>query len=333
VPIGASVTVLAGALSAAFSVPTNYVTSNTAVKLTATLNGSSASAALNLTPYTITTFKAAPTPVTGGLKVIATIGISAPAPTGGALVKLASNNSAALPIQSTVTIAAGESTATVDLTSKKVTTNQLVQLSGVVSGDTAYTYVTVVPTALTSFTVTPGITTGGFSLTGTVNLTAPAPAGGATVALETSSQAAVPIESSVTVPAGKSTASFSIPTKAVTTNQTVTLTAALNGSETVRVTIVPAAISTFTLSSASVQGGTSVTGTLTLTAAAPPNGITVKLTSSNTSAIPIVASVLIPAGQTSKTFTINTSKVAANVSVTLTATLNGTSAAKLTVTH
>jgi uncharacterized protein (TIGR03437 family) len=86
------------------------------------------------------------------------------------------------------------------------------------------------------------------------------------------------------------------------------------------------------LSSSSVAGGTGVTGTVTLTQAAPTGGAVITL-ASNSAAATTPASVTVPAGGTSATFNITTSAVSSNTNATITATYGGTSAsAVLTVT-
>ncbi len=79
-------------------------------------------------------------------------------------------------------------------------------------------------------------------------------------------------------------------------------------------------LSSLSLSAASVWGGSSVTGTVTLTGAAPLGGSTVALTRSTTS-VTIPPSVVVPSGQNSVNFTVNTSLVYYNVNATITASM------------
>jgi len=83
-------------------------------------------------------------------------------------------------------------------------------------------------------------------------------------------------------------------------------------------------ITSLSLSEASVIGGTSVTGTITLSVQAPSYGAKVTFTSSNSGAASAPASVTIPAGQTSATFTITTTAQTAPVGATITANSTGT---------
>ncbi len=74
------------------------------------------------------------------------------------------------------------------------------------------------------------------------------------------------------------------------------------------------------LGAASVTGGASLTGTITLTAPAPSGGVLVNLSSSDPS-VQVPATVTVPAGQTTVTFSITTSTVTSSLSVTITAQL------------
>jgi hypothetical protein len=69
---------------------------------------------------------------------------------------------------------------------------------------------------------------------------------------------------------------------------------------------VAAALSALRLAVTDVVGGTSVTGTVTLTSAAPPGGFLVTLSSDNTDAATVPASIRVAAGATSATFVVTT---------------------------
>jgi unsaturated rhamnogalacturonyl hydrolase len=90
-------------------------------------------------------------------------------------------------------------------------------------------------------------------------------------------------------------------------------------------------IKSLKLNPASVTSGTSSTGTVTLTAAAPAGGATVVLSSNNAASI-VGTSVTVAAGETTASFIVNTSSVSATTVATITATYKRTSvSAKLTV--
>jgi hypothetical protein len=71
------------------------------------------------------------------------------------------------------------------------------------------------------------------------------------------------------------------------------------------VTAAPA-LSAVTLNVTDVSGGTPVIGTVTLNGAATPGGVAVALTSDNTAAATVPASVIVPAGARSATFPVTT---------------------------
>ena len=86
-------------------------------------------------------------------------------------------------------------------------------------------------------------------------------------------------------------------------------------------------VSSVTLSRDTVKGGTStlVTGTVRLSNRAPLGGTVVEL-DADTDAANVPASVTVPAGSTSATFTFNTDAVATDTLATVTGAANGTSA-------
>jgi hypothetical protein len=92
-------------------------------------------------------------------------------------------------------------------------------------------------------------------------------------------------------------------------------------------------LSSVVLNPTSVTGGSPSTGTVTLSGPAPSGGAAVSLSSDNTAAATVPASVTVSYGATSATFTASTSTVTASTPVTITASYGGgTKTASLTVT-
>ena len=91
-----------------------------------------------------------------------------------------------------------------------------------------------------------------------------------------------------------------------------------------------AKVNTVRMSPVSVTGGTSSTGTVTLSAAAPGGGAVIALQSNN-GAANLPASVSIPGGAMSATFTANTTSVSTTQTATITASYNGSAQTALTV--
>lgn len=146
---------------------------------------------------------------------------------------------------------------------------------------------------------------GGFGLEGTVTIDKPAPILGANVIL-TSNLAGMTLPSVVKIGPGLTSKTFAIGTPGVASKKTVKVTASAGGtsiSQTLTLTV--GGLISLTIDPTSVARGSSATGTVTLSAKAPAAGRTVSL-SSNVLFATVPASVTIPAGQTSATFTINT---------------------------
>jgi hypothetical protein len=121
----------------------------------------------------------------------------------------------------------------------------------------------------------------------------------------------------------------------VTAATTVTLTASYAGvtrSDTLKVTR-PPALNALSLSATTVASGGTVTGTVKLTKAAGPGGVTVLLASANGSAANVPPSVTVAAGATLATFPIQAGTVSSNTQVAVTARYDGVQkSATLTVT-
>ena len=188
---------------------------------------------------------------------------------------------------------------------------------------------------LKTLTLTPATVAGSLSAKGTVTLSAAAP--NDTVVTLTSNNAVATVPLDITIPAGATSQSFAIKTKAVTSPVNATIQAKIGaGTISSTLTVRPIGVKSVTLTPNPVVGGSSVTGKVTLEAKIPAgfSGITVTLSSSNPSvANPTVTSITIPAGASTGAFTINTSHVAANTAVTISAAANSISkTAKLTVT-
>jgi hypothetical protein len=142
----------------------------------------------------------------------------------------------------------------------------------------------------------------------------------------------------VTVAPGATSANFGITTSTVATQTLVTVSATYGGAtKTTNVTVNPApavALTALALSPTSLRGGGMVTGTVTLSAPAPVNGVTVTLLSSRPGVAAVPATVIVAGGATSKSFTITTTRPSKNTSLTISASYAGvTKSAALTVTR
>jgi RHS repeat-associated protein len=186
---------------------------------------------------------------------------------------------------------------------------------------------------LLSLTVSPSSVVAGTAASGTVALSVKAPVGGASVSLSSSDTSAATVPSTVTVAADFSAVGFTVTTLPVGTVKTVTITASFAGTtKTATLTVTPSiAVTGLTLSPTSVVGGNNSVGTVTLNA--PSQATTVTLSSSNTNAATVPASIIVPYGNLSTTFAITTKGVAATATSSITAsTPSGSRASTLTVT-
>lgn len=329
--VPANVTVAAGALTANFAISTAIAGTQQSAVITATYNGT-AQATLTINPQpVVTSVNLSQAAVTGGTGVTGSVTLSGPAPAGGAVVALSSNNGAAA-AGASVTVNANSTTANFAITTNAVASQQAATITAAYNGS-AQAGLTVNPPLVTSVSLSQSTVTGGTGVTGTVTLNGPAPAGGALVALASSNAAAV-AGASVTVNANSTTANFPITTSAVVTQQVATITATYNSSAQATLTVNPApvvvSVVSVSLSQTAVIGGIGVTGTVTLSGPAPAGGALTGLSSGNPAAT-VPANVTVPAGSATANFAISTSTVASQQTATITASYNGTAQATLTV--
>ena len=169
-----------------------------------------------------------PTTLVGGGTSIGTVTLSAPAPSGGVVVSLTSDNPNVARVPATITVGAGKSTATFKVTTFPVSTATNVTIAASYASSRVSAMLTVNPPALVSFTLSPTTVKGGNSSTGTVVLNGPAPAGGLVIRLSSMSPL-VTVPYSVTVAPGTTSATFTAKTKPTAKTIAVTISA-WNGS-------------------------------------------------------------------------------------------------------
>ena len=328
--VPASVTVAAGATTASFTVTTSPVAANTSSTISGTY-GATKTATLTVTASALSSVTLTPASVIGGNSSTGTVTLTGPAPAGGAVVTLSSSNTAAAQVPASVTVAANATTTTFTVTTSPIASNTIATISGTY-GTTKPTNLAVTSSALSSVALSPISVLGGASSTGTVRLSGAAPAGGAVVTLSSSNAAAAQVPASVTVAAGATTATFTVTTSPVATNTALTISGTYVTTHTASFTVTAAVLTSVSLNPTTVIGGTTSTGTVTLTGPAPASGAVVSLSSNNTGAAKVPASVTVAPNATTATFTVTTNPVATNTSPTISATYNATKTAVLTVT-
>jgi uncharacterized protein (TIGR03790 family) len=163
----------------------------------------------------------------GGSSSTGLITLAAPAPAGGISVALSADQPAIATVPSSVSIAAGQTTASFPIQTSVVTEDTPVLLSAVF-GTTTLTNTLIPQALLAGVGVSPGTVTAGAPATGTVFLNFNAPAGGIVVSLSSNSSAAS-VPATVPVPAGMSTATFTVTTSSGSGGATVTISASYAG--------------------------------------------------------------------------------------------------------
>ncbi len=277
-----------------------------------------------------------PDSVLGGNPSVGTIRLfNGVAPEPGTVVSLSSSDTGVATVPATVTVQPDyrqESFVISTLPVTAVTQVTITASYGTVS-KTAVLKVAPAEHSLVSMSLSEGKVLGGNPVKARVILNGPAPAGGATVALNSdSSVASVP--SSVTIPEGATDGAFTVTTTSVSTPATAQITATHSGvSQSASLRIYPIALEGVGVSPDNVVGGGSTTATITLRDSSPDGGATVTLDSGDTSIVTVPAQFTIPEGFTWATFPVSTLAVTVPTSVAIRATYEGvTSTTYLRVT-
>src|SRR4051812_30133910 len=270
--------------------------------------------------------------VIGGNTTTGTVTLLNPAPPGGATVTLVSADPAVVSLPPSVFIPAGGTGASFNITTSAVSAATRVRIDsgyGAESFHAPSSWITVVPAgppppaSLASLTLASASIAGGGTTTGTVTLTAPAPAGGATIRLSGSMEGQVVVPPNVTVPAGSTSATFTITApSAVPATYYVLIQAGLGftaGTQAKLLEIRPGSTATtlagFSVSPTDIVSGTSTQGTVQLVTSAPAGGGVVNLTSSNPAVLQVPPTVSVPAGNNSASFPITTNATSAFTAV------------------
>ena len=148
--VPSSITIAAGTNSAAFQVPTAASTNSVVATISASSSGLTQTVSLTVTPKaasgpTLTSIALNPSNVTGGSSAAGTVMLSAPAPSGGALVSLSSSNPGVVNVPTNVTVPAGATTTVFTATTSAVTASTPVAISGSYAGVTQTSSLTVIP--------------------------------------------------------------------------------------------------------------------------------------------------------------------------------------------
>ena len=269
-----------------------------------------------------------PASLEGGSPSTGTILLTAVAPAGGATVALTNSAPSVVTVPSSVVVPAGSQSVTFPVTTVQTSAQTTASIQATYPASTSVTGTLTVLASPTvaSVTLSPTTVQGGTTSTATVTLSGAAPAGGAVVALSSSNTAVATVPATLTIPAGALTGTLTVNTSVQTTTSNVVISAAYHNTTqtaTLTVTRIPS-LASLSLSPASVDGGGTVTGTVTLTDPASSGGAVVSLASGNTTVAPVPATVTVPTGLLAATFTIVTTSVSAATTVTISGTFPAT---------
>src|SRR4051794_27443421 len=334
-----SVFIPAGGTGASFPISTSAVTDATRVRIDSGYGAESyRSPSLWLTvappgtptPAALASLALSSASIAGGTSTTGSVTLTAPAPAGGATIRLSGSAEGQVVTPPNVTVPAGSTSATFPITAPSVPATYYVLIQAGL-GFTAGTQAKLLEiragsagATLSGFSVSPTDIVSGSSTQGIVQLVTSAPAGGGVVTLTSSNPAVLQVPPTVSVPAGNNSTSFPITTTATSVFTTVEVDASAGGvTRSAFVNLAAGAtapsLASLAITPASVAGGSNATGTVALTSAAPSGGLSVTLATGNASVAQPPPIVNVPAGQTQANFTVTTSTVTANTPVTITA--------------
>src|SRR3954463_12551428 len=277
--------------------------------------------------------------VVGGNATTGTVTLLNPAPPGGAAVSLVSADPAVVGLPPSVFIPAGGTGASFNITTSAVSAATRVRIDsgyGAESFHAPSSWITVVPAgtatpaALASLALTSASIAGGATTTGTVTLTGPAPAGGATIRLSGSAEGQVVTPPNVTVPAGSTSATFPITAPSLPATYYVLIQAGRGftaGTQAklleIRAGSAGPTLAGFSVSPTDIVSGSSTQGIVQLVNSAPAGGGVVTLTSSNPALLQVPPTVNVPAGNNSTSFPITTRATSVFTTVEVDASAGG----------
>lgn len=352
--VPASVVVPAGAKTVTFALTAASFGASGASTVKASLNGVEKAATVTVEPGSaVTALSGFPATLKTGTTASGTVTVRGIAPAGGAVVPIFVKNNTDAVVPSTVSIAAGGSSGPLTLAAKQgvgmifiyKTASDLQSYTGpcpemnagpgaspCIRVQTAGTpelaqphFVVCNQPNSSCYTETATIESGS-TIPLSVGLAANYPQN-VGLTLSSSNTQVATIAATMTVPSQSTTRTTPITARSVGAPTSVTFTvtcAACSSSKSVVLQVVPrAALSTFTVASADLKGGTTTTGTVTLDKAAGADGARVELSNNNPMACSVPIAVNVPTGQTSSTFTVTAKAVSATATATLGASVAG----------
>lgn len=340
----ASVNVPAGQTSASFTMTTSGVDVKTFPIITASLLGLGIADSAEIDPASITNLSLVPNRVSGWTdqtnSPTGTVTLNGlPGPNFPPLSVSVVGNPAGYVVQpTTLTFAAGsrQATFTVTVPYEPATITRVVQVQKTAPPNTDYTNqlfssnLTVDPTPMINFTLDKSVANPGDVVNATVSLGSTADINGAVVDFSDGGSTAITLPNEILIPSGSTGATFAIPVGSnyVPNDVTVTITATRGPVSISHQLLVNHSTLTLTLSTGSVLGGNSLTGTIDLSDTARAGGESVAITFSPTGICSADPNPVIVTG-TEGTFTINTIPLITTKDVTITATDGASSSSQV----
>jgi hypothetical protein len=313
-----SVTIVSGQLFAAFSVSTFPVLDDRVVTIRASADGLVKTKQITVERPRLSTVQLSPSSFAGGEQVQGTIRLTGIAPVGGIIVALTSSD-AAVTVPVAVSVDAGKSEVSFDVTVRPVTTNKDVDISATHRGQTITGTFRLEKTVLKELVISTTECIGGETVQLVVSLNGPAPDGGMVVSLS-SSHRAISVPSSVTVPAGERSITLDLIVSAVPADTSVTVTGTGNSAQaSASILVNRPELTSLLLSPKSVTGGLDASVIVRLTGIAPAGGTTLSLTSDNAAA-QVPAFVIVPEGKSEVLVKVSTVPVGTDAETYVSAT-------------
>lgn len=255
-----------------------------------------------------------------------TVELDGRAPAGGVVISLTSSVPSLLSVPATVTVPFNQRKAVFAATSSPSATDRTVLVTGrhTVEGveRSAQGFVVLRRSFVQSVSLSPRGVIGGQSSTLRINLNAPAPAGGLSVALSCD-RTFLSLQSSILIPAGQSSVALNVITRMPPADRNEIITAATNAeARSTTLNLLRVGASRLQVSPSTIGGNQAATATVTLNGPAPTGGLTFAILNGNPGALNAPASVTVPAGATTRTFTVTGREVSANTGVALTVIRN-----------
>jgi len=280
VSVPATVTIPAGQLQASYPIQSTDPTATTSVIITATRGTDNYNSLLTISPapYELTTNQAAiiggsTTPFTGTVKLLK------PAPSGGAIVNLSVSDPSVVGIPSQLFFVTGQQIATFTMTTARVHTAELVNVTASYGGTTRTQVTSVRPFAVVSMVMTQNTVLAGAPATATVTLNA-TPASPISVAMTSSNSAVQPNPPAFNI-SGSVTGAETFLTNKILNIGTVTLKGTVDGQYGSDLLNLVPAINFVTMPTGTIYGGQAYWVTTGIALPAPATGFTLNVTGTN----------------------------------------------------